>query len=69
MRKRLYTEAEVAEEATRLARKKIIAAAVGSSLAALGVVAVITYRAVRTMSEAKAWNDIDWNLDEDVSLL
>lgn len=69
MRKRLYTEAEVAEEATRLARKKIIAAAVGSSLVALGVVAVITCRAVRTMSEAKAWNDIDWNLDEDVSLL
>lgn len=69
MRKRLYTEAEIAEEATRLARKKIIAAAVGSSLAALGVVAVITCRAVRTMSEAKAWNDIDWNLDEDVSLL
>ena len=36
MRKRLYTEAEVAEEATRLARKKIIAAAVEAHWQPLG---------------------------------
>ena len=69
MKKRLYTEAEIAEEVRRLTKKRIIAIAVGSSLLALGAVAAVTCRAVRTMSEAKAWNDIDWNLDEDVTLL
>lgn len=69
MRKRYYTEKEFAEEAKRLANRRIIAVAVGGSVIALSAIAAVTYRAVKTMSEAKAWNDVDWNLEDDCTLL
>ncbi|MGN0673395.1 MAG: hypothetical protein ACI4KJ_03015 [Anaerovoracaceae bacterium] len=69
MRKRLYTENEVQEAAKKLAARRIVGIAVGGSLVALGAIAVITCKAVKSMSEAKAWNDVDWNLDEDIDLL
>lgn len=69
MKRRFYSESEVKEEARKLASKRMIAIAVGGSVLALGAIAAVTYRAVKTMSDAKVWNDVDWNLEDDCSLL